>query len=58
MKKAIPREAQPVRPLPIRLRALDRSALERVSAGHKVVDPVAGFFQNFQPAGGDGPTGE
>jgi hypothetical protein len=49
MKKSIPREAQPVRPLPIRVRALDRSALERVSAGHNVVDPMAGFFQNFQP---------
>lgn len=54
MKKPVRRDATPAR-LP---QPLDRSALERVTAGHKTVEPIAGVFQNFQSASGDGPIGE
>jgi len=48
MKKPTRRDAKPGLPL----QALDRQALERVSAGHKTVDSMAGMFQNFQPDSG------
>ncbi|HEY0986178.1 MAG TPA: hypothetical protein VGD80_03965 [Kofleriaceae bacterium] len=54
MKKPARRDAKPGYPL----QPLDRRALEQVSAGHKTVDRVAGWFRAFQPADGDGPTGE
>jgi hypothetical protein len=43
MKK--PARRDPKRPLV----PLDRAALERVSAGHASVDPIAGTFQVYQP---------
>jgi hypothetical protein len=54
MKKPTRRDARPGLPL----QALDRQALERVSAGHKSVDPMAGMFQNFQPAGSSDSSGD
>jgi len=47
MKKTARRDAKPSRP-PV---ALDLAALERITAGHRVVDPLAGEFRGFQPAG-------
>jgi len=52
VKKPARRDATPVR-----LQPLDRAALERVSAGHTQVDPMAGLFQNFQPDGSGGSSG-
>jgi hypothetical protein len=45
MKKPMRRDPKLSR-LPV---ALDRVALERVSAGHKTVDPMAAGFRVFQP---------
>jgi hypothetical protein len=45
MKKQARRDARPSRP-PV---ALDRAALERITAGHKAIDPLAGSFRAFQP---------
>jgi hypothetical protein len=45
MKKPARRDPKLSRP-PV---ALDRAALERVSAGHSTMEPVAAGFRVFQP---------
>jgi hypothetical protein len=45
MKKPVRRDPKPSRPLV----PLDRAALERVSAGHGIVDPIAGTLQAYRP---------
>ncbi len=45
MKKPARRDQKPSRPLV----PLDRSVLERVSAGHSTMEPVAAGFRVFQP---------
>jgi hypothetical protein len=45
MKKPARRDPKLSRP-PV---ALDRGALERVSAGHQVVDPLAASWRVFRP---------